>query len=305
MQEKPRYIHIIHEDEKKFGGSGRLVVKEICRGNLITINLVNSIFRIFSGSKRGDKLIFHSRISYLTALPFLFLNKINGRNKIAYNPHTQMNPTLLNKIFLSFADKIICFTKYDAKRLSKSGVYNTIVIPNPIPINKLEKYKNMQQKKKYDVVWAGRDVPFKRMEIFIEAVKRDGGLKSLILSPKISDEHKNQLRGVDNIETCEGLIDDDFFSRIIRSEWYIFTSDDREGLPVLVLEVMYLGIPIISTDTEKYREILGDSAIFWKERENLISIFIKIKNGELKPKINKTILEKYMPDAVFEKYNSW
>ena len=59
-------------------------------------------------------------------------------------------------------------------------------------------------------------------------------------------------------------------------------SSLREGLPVNIMEAMYMGLPVIATDNRGHRELV----------ENEINGFIVKNQKELKERIEKTLKDK-------------
>jgi len=307
-----RYIHIIHSDPNKVGklpyASVPNTVNEINGGNLFKIDsFFSSLFKILKETKKGDNLIFHSRPTIIESLPFLIFNRITGRNRVACNNHNRLRAILINKIFMKlFIDKVILITKDNQQELIKYGLDNTIVIPAPIPIQRIQKYKSDKYDKKYDVVWTGRDVPHKRLNLFLDSIKNIDNLKALVLTPAISQDNKNKIKNMKNVELKEGLNNNDFFKEMTKSRAYVFTSTNDEGFGMILLEAAYLGIPIIATDIDKFREILKDNAVFWKDEKDLERIILMLSKGKLSlPLASKELLEEYSPDRITKLYRSW
>ena len=299
-----KYTHVIYDG---FCGSALAVVNQLCHGQRI---MIENGFTLFKRTKPGDNLILHSRESILKSMPFLIYNMIFKRNRIAYVPHCRLRSTVLNKLFAWFViDYVVCLTKHNQQELDKAGIRNTIYIPNPIPWDKLEKHRQDSYITDYDAVWAGRDVLPKRLSIFLDAIKENNGGYFLVMSPKISEENMDKMEGnfsARRLVAMEGKFNDEFYREIIKARALVFTSDDNEGFPVILLEAMYLGIPIIATDTEKYRMILKDCAVYWKDKEDLARILQLLADGKLElPKATKELIEEYTPDNVFMKYNEW
>lgn len=280
----------------------------ISRGKPLLIDSLFASIQILSKTKKGDKLIFHGRPSLFGSIPFLIYNRIFKRNLVGYQPHTRLRPNIQNKIFLNtFFDKVFCLTKNNYDELSKYGIKNCTVIPNPIPLSRLKGIDLKKVKKEYDVVWAGRDAPCKRLDQFIVAIKANPNIRALILSPKLKDNNLSLIKDADNITYIEGLDGEAFFKEFVKARALAFTSDENEGFPILILESLYLGIPIICSDFPKYREICGSNALYfctWDEMVKRI-LEIKAKRVSLSRKKLKSWLFRFMPDNVAKLYENW
>lgn len=301
-----RHIYII---SKVSHGSGMDVVKTISRGSdIIRVDLISAFSKIMNESKKGDCLVFHTRDALTDSILFLAYNKVAKRNKIAYNPHTNLRPTTLNMVFLNmFIDTVICLTAHNKRRIERTCTCNIVVIPNPIPFERLKNAKaqryNKSKKKEYDFVWAGRDVYFKRVEIYIRIFKNIKNISGLLLTDKLSGDKKAMLDEINNVKLVEGLNGKEFFSELIKGKVCVVTSDDDEGFPVFILELVALGFPFILADTTKFREILMNEGVYWKDEAHLHQIIKDIKSGKLKVNpIPDHVAKAYSPEAVTQMY---
>jgi len=298
-----KLIHIIFKD---MIGSGRTVAKQLSKGEMIEIEPLTALKGILSHSEPGDRIVFHGRKSLVDSLVFLIFAGITERNRIIYNPHTNMRPTFLNRLFLNlFTDVIISFTKCNKKQLDRHGFKNVIVIPNPIPLERLSCADDIKPSKIYDFVWAGRNVPLKRMELFIYAMSRMPEASGIILADRFEPSQKEMARNVGNrLNIKEGLNGFEFFNEFLKGKAFVFTSTDAEGFPIILLEAIYLGIPILAPNTEKYREILKDEAIFWKDEQDLQDKMAMIIESKLPLIHTNKLLDIYNPANIIKMYEA-
>ena len=297
------YIHIT---EKNVRGSGLYVVKEVSGGNYLLVDSFHAFFEIMKNTHRGDSLIFHGRACSLSSLPFLLCNRIFRRNKVGYQPHTRLRPILRNRLLLNFFfDKVFCLTDHNRRELEAFGVKNTMAVPNPIPIGRIAPFALPHAKKSCGIAWASRDVPCKRLPMFIRAVEKEGRVRALILAPELEESNRQLAGKVRNIKTVEGLEGREFFAMLQTANAFAFTSDENEGFPISILEAAYLKMPIIASDYPKYREMLGGYAKYWKSETDLIKLIrasgsMKMDNGE-----RQKIMRRYDPARIRKLYQSW
>jgi|GEM_PF-5110425 len=301
-----KYIHIT---EKKVRGSGLYVVDEVSRGKYLLVDSIHAFSEIMKGTGEGDSLIFHGRACVISAMPFLAYNRIAGRNRVGYQPHTRLRPIKWNRLVLnSFFDAVFCLTEHNRQELAAYGVKNAIVVPNPIPVGRIAPHVVKNPKKEYDAVWAGRDAPCKRVAMFINAAKKEGSAKALVLAPRLLDGNRPCLDGAKNVRLVEGLDGKGFFSALQSAKAFFFTSDENEGFPISLLEAAYLRLPIVASDYPKYRELLGDYAIYWRSEEDLARLIGQAagKNGiEVDEVELEKVLSRFSPEEIIRKYESW
>ena len=301
-----RCFQVYHKD---LVGSGIDVIREVGGQDIIKVSTLGACFELMERTGRGDRIVMHCRRTLLCALPFLMLNRIIGRNRVAYNPHTNLKPNFQNITLLnSLADKVICLSESNRKALEAKGLGNAIVIPNPIPSKRLEKYAGKKAPaKEYAIAWAGRNVPFKRLTLFLRCLEKAKGCNAVLLTDRLDEEQERLAKGIGSrLAVKIGLGDADFFSELAKSRAYAFTSNDDEGLPVLLLEAASLGIPIIATDTEKFREILLGEGVYWKGEDDLVRIMDDVAEGKLALKrASEKLIAHYGTERITRMYREW
>lgn len=295
---------VIHVTYSGVYGSGLTMINQLTK-NPYFVDFTDSFAIITNHSVPGDKIVFHGRKSIINSMIFLLYNKLVKRNKIIYNPHTNLRAIPLNKFVLNtFVDRIISFTEYNKKQLI--GFNNVIVIPNPLPMERLMDAKNLiGTTKEVDFVWAGRNVPLKRMEIFIKAIDKVKEVNGIILADRFEDKQKELIANVGKrLVFKEGTNKFEFFYELMKGKVFVFTSTDAEGFPIILLEAIYLGLPILAPDNAKYREILKDEAIYWKDEQDLQNIMKDIHSGKLQVKPASKLIEIYKPERIIEQYEA-
>jgi len=227
--------------------------------------------------KNFEIIIINGYFTAVFLLPYLLIN----RKKTIYCPHTHVKPTWLNAFLMNFFDAIVFLSDYNRQELIKRNkklAKKAYVIYNLI--SEIQYKKTNRQKIDFWCLFVGRAVEFKRPELFIggvvEAWKRNKNIKAKIVSPQGPLESKIKELIAETEKKYGHLID--LYSNINRAELeriyngvdvFILTSTHEEGLPTVLLEAMQHGLPIICTDHPKFREFLGDAALFFTDKESL------------------------------------
>lgn len=151
-----------------------------------------------------------------------------------------------------YCDKIVTLTEQDVKNYEKKyGAKNAVCIPNPITVNDL-KQSPLTEKR---VLAVGRLVPQKGFDLLLDAWnkvenKKNGWKLRIVGKGKMEKElieKINQYKLNDSVEMIP------FSSNI--SEHYtassLFVMSSRyEGLPLVMIEAMASGLPVVSFDCE-------------------------------------------------------
>lgn len=139
---------------------------------------------------------------------------------------------------------------YAVKGIDKSLLDRFTIIPNGIRISKFEndigtRFNN------FTIGFVGRNSPEKRPELFFEIVKKLN-IKAKVIGDNF-DVYKKDFPNVKYFENCND-------SRIIRNQFskisLLIVSSSREGFPLVIMEAMELGIPVIGTNVGSISEHL-------------------------------------------------
>ncbi len=196
-----------------------------------------------------------------SGLFYNFISRLNRRVKTIDLTHAFSYPEngveITSLPFVNLIDKRIVINQktrndyellYAEKGIDKSLLDRFTVIPNGIKISKFEndietRYKN------FTIGFVGRNSPEKRPELFFEIVKKLN-LKAKIIGDNF-DVYKRDFPNVNYFENCND-------SKIIRNQFseisLLIVCSDREGFPLVIMEAMELGIPVIATDVGSISE---------------------------------------------------
>jgi len=163
----------------------------------------------------------------------------------------------------------------------------------------------------------GRAVEVKRPELFIggviEAWKRNKNIKAKIISPQGPLESKIKELITETEKKYGHLID--LYLNLNKAEVeriykgggiFVFTSTHEEGFGVVLVEAMQHGLPIICTDHPKFREFLGDAALFFTDKESLAERILKLaQDKELYKEYQKRSLQRFSMFSPKETCKKW
>ncbi len=182
---------------------------------------------------------------------------------------------LSKKLAAKFCDKIITLTEQDAKNYQKKyGAKNTVCIPNPITIDNSEKSPltektvlaigRFSEQKGFDMLIDSWQKIAKNVENWTLRIIGEGKMKSF-LEDKIN---KYGLQSsVELLPPTNNVIEE-----YKRASIYVMSSR-FEGLPLVLIEAMAMGLPIVSFDCET-----GPAEVIEHEKTGIIVPFKDTEN---------------------------
>ena len=208
----------------------------------------------------------------------LFKGKIICTEHSTWESYSRIR-RVLNSFYYRKADELIVLTENAKQIYQRHGVNNPIVIPNIIT----DYPKTPAALDKKELISAGRLVSIKGYDRLIEAValiKDDFAPWHLSIYGE-GEEH-NRLIDLIHQNHLEKLISIEHFTdelqkKLHASSGYIIPSRG-EAFPMVALEALANGLPIISFDIPALREINSNSkAIIIAEQDNIADLAAKIK----------------------------
>ena len=192
-------------------------------------------------------------------------------------------------------DKIISISEHTKKRLAKDlKVKNDIcVIPNGINFKQIQKVKASNNKS--DVIFAGRLLVHKNVDILIKSIailkESNPVVKCLIIGE--GPEKKRLREMVATLNLTKNVLFLDFFKdhdelySLIKSSKVFVLPSTREGFGIVALEANACGIPVITTNY----------------KDNAARDLINAKNG-LMVKLNEIEISNSIKKILNQKINS-
>lgn len=157
-----------------------------------------------------------------------------------------------------------------------------------------------EQSQKYDIVFIGRlsnpKNPNKLIDVIKILVLKKGNLRCAIVGDgELKEEIKNKIEKMSlnkNIELLGYMSNP--YSVLANSKILIMTSK-HEGLPMVVLEALALGVPIVSTPVDGISEVLsGEIRFLTEDNEELAKNAYKIiTNNQLRRNISKECKKRF------------
>ena len=162
----------------------------------------------------------------------------------------------IEKLSVLMPNIIISVSQSTARRIKdelgfKKKIY---IIENGVDFNKIKKINAAQEK--FDVIYVGRLIDFKHIDILIKAIKnlrkQIPTVKCLIIGDGPERENLKalvkKLRLEKNIEFLGFLDNYDDVCALIKSSKVFVLPSTREGFGMIAIEANACGIPVITTD---------------------------------------------------------
>jgi glycosyltransferase involved in cell wall biosynthesis len=273
-----------------------------------------SIPKISRTLKNFEIIIINGYFTAVFLLPYLLIN----RKKTIYCPHTQVKPNWINALLVNFFDAIVFLSGYNRQELIKRNkklAAKSYVIYNSIGDYKTKKIKK-QKENVFQCLFVGRAVEVKRPELFVDGVveawKRNKNIKAkmVIASGPLESKIKELIAEKEKfgflIDLCQNLNKAEVEGIYQDGGVFIFTSTHEEGFGIVLVEAMQHGLPIICTDHPKFREFLGDAALFFTDKESLAERILKLaQDKELYKEYQKRSLQRFSMFSPKETCKKW
>lgn len=223
------------------------------------------------------------------------------------------------KSLFKYADGAVFQTEGAQKYYSNSLQKKSIVIPNPVTVDRIDRIP--MDKRNNDIAFVGRfSVKQKRQDIMVEAFQKVAEINkevNLVLYGDGPDLLKIQ-QMVKKMNLTERVVFKgevkDVINSIKDSKMFVITSD-YEGIPNALVEAMAAGLPVISTDCSP-----GGARLLIEDKKNGLivptgdvdritnAILFFINNSEVADQYGieaQKIIEQYSPGKTIEMWDEY
>ncbi len=289
----------------------------------ITHTFLASIDSIF---RRYDIVHFHSIGPSLLS----FIPKIKRKAKIVSTVHApdwqqskwgyvaKKMLKLGERASVTFPDLTITVSKQVQKNLMKKYNHSCCLISNGVsePIfRESDKIKKLLLENKKYILFVGRLIPNKNCHLLIRAFKNVETKFKLVIvggSGHTDDYHKrlvDEAEGDDRI-IFTGQTTGNLLNELYSNAYMFVLPSNLEGMPVVLLEAMSYGLPILCSDIKPNLDVVKANSAYattfasdkQKDLENKIFTMINSTNGifEKAQKAQKHVISKYDWDNIAE-----
>jgi len=256
-------------------------------------DLVHAHGHVYMSSYLAGKVAKKYKKPFILTQHNTFIDYRSGLNILEH-----LNDLTIGKAVLNDADRIVVVSnktkeyvhKLGADKSKTSVIYNGVDIDNFKPANKKESRKKLDLPKNRNIILSVRRLVYKNgLDTLIESipyVTRNHHDALFVVagkgpSKKLIEERIKELEIEDNIKLT-GFVPDELLPvYYAAADCFVLPSASGEGLPLVLLEAMACGLPIIAT-------IVGGTP----------EIIEHMKNGILVPPRNPEALAKTMSELL-------
>lgn len=242
---------------------------------------------LFGGKGRNFKLL----RTVLDLIPFHHKNKQSSLVwKIFHS-----NMFFLKKL-ISDSDGLVTISETVQKQLQKYTQHKIAVIHCAPTAFKADRVKTAKE-----LLYIGRYEPYKNVETLVRAIEYLPGY-TLLLAGNCPDERRKALTELvankDQVKFL-GVISDVNYQDKLNSAFAAVSASKDEGFGLQLIEAMQVGCPVICSDIDIFKEIVGDSGYYFQPTnpEEMAQRVRELTTGGNWQKLSKSSIQ------VAQKYN--
>lgn len=174
---------------------------------------------------------------------------------------------------LRVADGTICVSRSLTQEYRASGHDTVTYIPNGFSLvagDDLEYLSSLSLEDGRYLLFVGRLVPEKGAHHLIEAWKAAGKPLPLVVAGDTShtDDYVARLRSLDSDVVFTGYVYGARLAALFRHAGLFVLPSSLEGLPIVLLEALAYGSPVLSSDIPPCEEVLGAEGHFFRAEDS-------------------------------------
>ncbi|MEA3512978.1 MAG: glycosyltransferase [Campylobacterota bacterium] len=247
--------------------------------------IISSSWAVAKGIKKSDEQLHicycHTPIRYAWDLYDEYISNLGGIKKIL----VKWTLRSLRKWDLATVDRVDYFianSDFVKERIKRTYNRDATVIYPPIDIDKFKLYKE----KENFYVTASRLVPYKKTKLIVEAFRKMGDKKLLVIGAgEELQEIKKIAGGFDNISVLGYCKDKTMIDTISRAKGFVYAAVEDFG--IVPLEAMAAGTPVIALDDGGTAETVVDgvNGVHFKRQtvEDIRDAIKRFENLEFEP----------------------
>lgn len=283
-------------------------------------SLLYSFFFLFAVMKIKPDIIHSQGILYECLLVSKFTNKpyiVWGRGSDVYGTSILFR-NLIAKPVLNNASVILALTKDMKKELDKLSNRKTIVLPNGINVDEIQKVIAQVPEKRFgkkQLLFVGNVRSVKGVEYLVNAmrwvVEKETEARLVIVGWYPSDFVQKIPKNLRDKIILTGFVDHDEIPMYMKGSDVFVLPSLSEGFPNVLLEAMAAGLPIVATSVGGIPEIVqNDKNGFLVEPRNarLLAekVILLLRNKDLREEIgrnNRSNVRNYDIDTIVSEFN--
>jgi glycosyltransferase involved in cell wall biosynthesis len=231
-------------------------------------DLVHAHGHVYLSSYLAAKIAKRHNKPFILTQHNTFINYQSWLNMLEY-----LNDLAIGKTVLKTADRIIVVSKKTKQYVLKLGadksktsvIYNGVDIDNFQPVNRGESRKKVGLPKNRKIILSVRRLVYKNgLDTLIESVpsvaRNHPDTLFVVVgkgpSRKLIEDHIKELEIQDNI-ILAGFVPDELLPTYYgAADYFVLPSASGEGLPLVLLEAMACGLPVLATKVGGTPEII-------------------------------------------------
>lgn len=218
------------------------------------------------------------------------------------------------KIAVLYADEIIVLSKaaqkyfWDTYRRSVEVISNGIEKPISMPADIIEKRWGL--KKDNYILYLGRIVPEKGLNILLQAYKKVKTDKKLVIAgaPSDTETYYKKLLKIsedDSRVVFTGFVEEKILGELYSNSYLYCLPSEVEGMPISLLEAMSYGNCCLCSDIEECAEVIGNHGVLFKSG-NQYDLYCSLQElcnepsrvEQIRREVSGYVCEKYNWDKV-------